>query len=249
MIYWSCAGLLIPWIFHLLRRQPSVVLDYHSRLLWLCIAVLMLGGMTSTGALCWQESPYAVVTATFTATVLFMGAWFGVLTSAGFLQKVLIGFAVVVQLPISILSFVVAFRITERQAVPHERARAISVAYVVGANLLIPTSLRRIVMVAPIHIGLHQKLTWSGLDVFEFAALLWTGWCIRERSPWLAMVATATATLLISDALFNIVTSSDNDILGGVAMAVVAELPLAATSLWLAVRETRTWHLAPAMAV
>lgn len=242
VVYLTCAGLLIPWIFHLLRRQPPVAISYHSSLLWALIAVLMLSGLVATGVLYWRRSLYAVLTATFTSTFLFIGAWFDVLTSTGLLHKVLVVFAVAVQLPISVLSFVVAYRLCRDRATPAGGTRLVSAAFVVGAVLLVPTSVRRVVKVAPVVIALHQRVTWSGLDIFEFAGLLATGWCLRERSPWLAMVGTATATLLLSDALFNIVTSSDGSLLGGILMAVVAELPLAALSLVLAAREVHSWH-------
>jgi hypothetical protein len=241
VIYWGAAAFLIPWILVLLRTQRPVVYDYHSRLLWLAIGVVMLGALVVTGILCWTSSRYVVVTATFTGTFLFIGAWFGVLTSTGLLQKVLVGFAVVLQFPVTILSLVIAYRMTRQRTNPRELSRVVPVAFLVGAVLMIPSTLRRIARVAPIHLGLHQRVAWSGLDVLELAGLLWTGWCVKERSPWLAMAATATGTLLFSDALYNIVTSKGSGFLAGVVMAVIAELPLAALSYRLAIREIGTW--------
>jgi hypothetical protein len=57
----------------------------------------------------------------------------------------------------------------------------------------------------------------------------------------LAIVGTVTGTLLISDAMFNVITSVSDAALAGLAMAVVAELPLAVISFWLAFREIGSW--------
>jgi hypothetical protein len=240
-LYWAAAAFLIPWTILLVRTQHRDVLNHHSRLLWLLIGALMVGGMVLTGYLCRFESSYTVLAATFTATFLFIDAWFNVLTSTGLLQKLLVGFALVVQLPISIVSLVLARRITLQRSGTHAAPRLASVAFMVGAVLLVPFTLRRIARTAPIQIGFHQRIAWSGLDVFELAGLLATGWCFRNRTPWLAMAGVVTGTLLVSDAIFNIVTASGTTLLAGVVMAVIAELPLSALSYALAVREVRSW--------
>jgi hypothetical protein len=241
-VYLVAAAFLVPWIVVLLRTQHRDVLNHHSRLLWLLIGALMVVGMVLTGYLSRFESRYTVVAATFTATFLLIDAWFNVLTSAGLLQKLLVGFALVVQLPISIVSLVLARRITLQRSGTHVTPRLTSVAFMLGAVLLVPFTLRRIARTAPIQIGLHQRIAWSGLDVFELAGLLVTGWCFRQRTPWLAMAGVATGTLLASDAIFNIVTASGTTVFAALAMAVIGELPLCALSFGLAVHEVRSWE-------
>jgi hypothetical protein len=241
VVYWGAAAFLVPWIAILLRTQPPDVLDHHSRRLWLVIGLLMFSGMVLTGVLYRFESNYAVISATFTATFLFVDAWFNILTSTGSLLTLLIVFALVVQFPISILSLFVAARLVLNRHLVNKSPRLVPVVFIVSALLTVPSTVRRVAQSTPIHIGIHQRLAWSGLDVFEFVGLLLTGWCLRNRSPWLAIVGTVTGTLLISDAMFNVITSVSDAALAGLAMAVVAELPLAVISFWLAFREIGSW--------
>jgi hypothetical protein len=57
-----------------------------------------------------------------------------------------------------------------------------------------------------------------------------------RRSKWLAVAATATATMLVVDAWFDVMTSPrPRDLLAAVAMALLVELPLAGVCVWLAV--------------
>ncbi|MGA2210514.1 MAG: hypothetical protein ABSH30_12840 [Acidimicrobiales bacterium] len=240
-VYFVAAAFLVPWIAVLLRTQHREVLNHHSRLLWLLIGVLMVAGMLSTGCLARIESRYTVIAATFTATFLFVDAWFNVLTSVGLLRALLVGFAIVVQLPISVVSLVLARRVTLQRGGAHVAPRLTSVAFMAGAVLLVPFTLRRIARTTPIQIGFHQRIAWSGLDVFELAGLLVTGWCVRQRAPWMAMAGVATGTLLMSDAIFNIVTASSSTVFAALAMAAIGELPLCVLSFALAIREVRSW--------
>ncbi|HEY5335109.1 MAG TPA: hypothetical protein VIJ71_03700, partial [Mycobacteriales bacterium] len=66
-------------------------------------------------------------------------------------------------------------------------------------------------------------------------ALAATAWCAWARSTWIALTATAAATLLVCDAWFDVVTSENGrHRMLAVAAAVVFELPLAAFCVWIA---------------
>ncbi|MET8127810.1 hypothetical protein ABZV67_15230 [Streptomyces sp. NPDC005065] len=80
----------------------------------------------------------------------------------------------------------------------------------------------------------HWRVAWVGLDALEAAGLIATG---VLRHP---LAATATATLLVIDAWFDTTTAAaGSDLATAVAMALCAELPLAALCAWLALRELR----------
>lgn len=81
----------------------------------------------------------------------------------------------------------------------------------------------------------HYDAAWVGLDVFELVALVTTAWLIWTRSAWVALPATAAATLLLCDAWFDVVTAyGARHVTVAVISAVLVELPLAALCVWIA---------------
>src|SRR5262249_14342973 len=72
-----------------------------------------------------------------------------------------------------------------------------------------------------------------GFDLLLAAAMLGTAVAAWRASPLLEAAAACTGTLLVVDAWFDMLTSSDRDLTYAIALAVVAELPLAALCLWI----------------
>jgi hypothetical protein len=67
-----------------------------------------------------------------------------------------------------------------------------------------------------------------------------SGWHLYRRSPYVAVSATVTAALLLSDAWFNDVTTVH--VAHGAALVVaLIELPLAIYPVVIAGREVRSW--------
>jgi len=81
------------------------------------------------------------------------------------------------------------------------------------------------------------ELVWIGFDVFEVAVLLhiaWSAWFRRQLTLVSTIVA---ATLLFSDAWFDVITSIGNrDEWVTLATALLGEIPLALFFLWVARR-------------
>jgi hypothetical protein len=65
------------------------------------------------------------------------------------------------------------------------------------------------------------------------AALASTGYFAFRRSRYLATAATAAATLLITDAWFDVMTTLPGQRLEPIALAAGVELPLASVCVWL----------------
>lgn len=87
----------------------------------------------------------------------------------------------------------------------------------------------------------HYNIAWAGFDVLLLAALGATGWFAYRRSRYLAVAAASAATLLVTDAWFDIMTSpAGADLAEAIVMAVLAELPLAGVCWWLSIH---TEHL------
>jgi hypothetical protein len=87
----------------------------------------------------------------------------------------------------------------------------------------------------------HYDAAWVGFDVFELIALAATGYFALRRSRYLALASASAATLLVTDAWFDVMTSPRHELLQAVVLAAVIELPLASVCAWLSYH---TEHLA-----
>jgi hypothetical protein len=81
----------------------------------------------------------------------------------------------------------------------------------------------------------HYDVVWVGFDMAMFVALAGLGWCAWRRSTYTEVMAAITATLLVTDAWFDVV-SADTDMrrMEAFGSALLIELPLAALCAWVA---------------
>jgi hypothetical protein len=90
------------------------------------------------------------------------------------------------------------------------------------------------------HVTNHWRIAWDGFDVALATALVATAVGVARNAPWLEGAAAVAATLLATDAWFDIVLSqSGGERLAAIALAVAAELPLALFCLWIALNAER----------
>jgi hypothetical protein len=80
----------------------------------------------------------------------------------------------------------------------------------------------------------HYRLAWVGFDVGLAILLVITAYLAWRGVRHVGMSATATATVLVVDAWFDVVTSPRADEMGAILSAALAELPLAVVCLWIA---------------
>ena len=85
----------------------------------------------------------------------------------------------------------------------------------------------------------HYRLAWVGFDVGLAVLLIVTAWLAWRGQRHVGMTATSTATVLVVDAWFDVVTSPRVDVTNAVLEAVLAELPLALLCLWIALHVDR----------
>jgi hypothetical protein len=86
----------------------------------------------------------------------------------------------------------------------------------------------------------HYDIAWVGFDIGMLLALVSLAYCALRRSPLTELAASVTATLLVSDAWFDVVTTSKSDeMVFSILSAVFIELPLAALCVWVAVNAER----------
>ena len=89
-------------------------------------------------------------------------------------------------------------------------------------------------------VSAHYRLAWVGFDVMLTVVLARTGWLAWRGSDHVQLPAVASATLLVVDVWFDIVTaSSRHDLALAVVSALVIEVPLALLCLWIALNAER----------
>jgi hypothetical protein len=79
----------------------------------------------------------------------------------------------------------------------------------------------------------HWDAAWVGFDVGLLAWLLLTAWAAWRRRQIVILAALVTATLLVTDAWFDVLTArTHRDLLISAGSAIFIELPLAAILFW-----------------
>ena len=95
------------------------------------------------------------------------------------------------------------------------------------------------------YVAIHWDVAWVGIDVAQvlmLGASAWAGW---RRHISLVIFATASATLLLIDAWFDVTTARHGDVAQGILLAGLVEVPSALVLLWVAHRVLRHSSLLP----
>ena len=110
------AGLvLVPWVVLLVVLLPSAHLAAHWDVAWAGFDVALALLLCSVAVAARRRSPWLEGAATATATLLFVDAWFDILTSSTQAELVVsLVEAVFVELPLAILCLVLARRAERR---------------------------------------------------------------------------------------------------------------------------------------
>jgi hypothetical protein len=103
----------------------------------------------------------------------------------------------------------------------------IMLPWIAGLTFILPTR----------HEAAHYSASWIGFDIALCAMLLRTGWLAQKGREHIELSAAITGTLLVVDAWFDVVTAdSARELTTALALASLAELPLAVFFLWIAGR-------------
>jgi hypothetical protein len=107
------AVVLIPWIVVLFTVSPDTgLVAKHSRLVWAGFDCFLVLGFAVTAYRIATRSPRGAITATATGTMLFVDAWFDVLTSRRPVEQLTaVLMAVFAEIPCGLICFFVARRI------------------------------------------------------------------------------------------------------------------------------------------
>ena len=103
-LYGSAAIVLVPWVVLLVRALPSAHRSAHWDVAWggfdVGLALLLL----AVAVAAWRRSPWLEGAATAAATLLFVDAWFDVLTASTHRELVVALLeAALVELPLALL--------------------------------------------------------------------------------------------------------------------------------------------------
>jgi hypothetical protein len=86
----------------------------------------------------------------------------------------------------------------------------------------------------------NYRNAWVGFDLGLIALLLLTAYLAYRGNRHVAMAATATATALVIDAWFDVVTAPHTgDLIMALLTALLGELPMAVLCLWTALHVDR----------
>jgi lysylphosphatidylglycerol synthetase-like protein (DUF2156 family) len=128
------------------------------------------------------------------------------------------------------------------------RARRLAWLYATAALVLLPWIAYLAITLPKRNLDLHYRAAWVGFDILLVFAIVRTAYMAFRTDERVQLSATATATLLIVDAWFDITTSSNrSEFLAALVLAAFVEIPAAIFSLYLAHHvNRRVWEMAVA---
>jgi hypothetical protein len=90
------------------------------------------------------------------------------------------------------------------------------------------------------HVTDHWRIAWAGFDIGLAIAIGATALGVLREAQWVDATAAATATLLVTDAWFDIVMADGGgERLEAIVLAVIGEIPLALFCVWIVMNAER----------
>jgi hypothetical protein len=121
-----------------------------------------------------------------------------------------------------------------------KRVEAAGLVLGLTAAALAPWILYLAVSLPQSHTVQHWRIVWTGFDVALATSLVATALAALGHRWWLSDVAAATATLLLVDVWFDILTAANvREVVAAALEASLAELPVATLCVWLALDARR----------
>jgi hypothetical protein len=114
-LYTAAGVVLLPWIGILAVTLPRRQFDLHYRAAWVGFDLLLVFAITRTAYMAFRVDQRVQISATATATLLIVDAWFDMTTSGGrgqFFEALLL--AVFVEIPAAVFSIYVARQVNRR---------------------------------------------------------------------------------------------------------------------------------------
>jgi hypothetical protein len=120
----------------------------------------------------------------------------------------------------------------------------------VAAVVLLPWAIALNLILPSRHLADHWDIAWTGFDIVLALSLLATAYTAVRRRDLVRGLAPVSATLLLCDAWFDVLTASNGtDLEVAILLAVLGELPLALVCFLLATGATESLTRANARVV
>ena len=124
-VFIALALVTLAWIVVLWATLPRRDVSEHYRLAWVGFDVFLAFALARTGWLAWHGHDHVEIPAAVTATLLFVDAWFDVVTASGRTNVAeAIGSAVLVELPLAVFCLWIARQAERTRRVRLAEARA-----------------------------------------------------------------------------------------------------------------------------
>jgi predicted branched-subunit amino acid permease len=108
-LFGAGALFLVPWVVLLAVTLPSHHRSAHWDVAWVGLDVLLAALLLTVAVTAWRRSPWLEGAATATAALLFVDAWFDVLTSSTRVELVVALLeATLVELPLALVCLLLA---------------------------------------------------------------------------------------------------------------------------------------------
>jgi hypothetical protein len=118
VLFAAAALVLVPWVIFLVRALPSDHRSAHWDVAWGGFDTALALLLVAVAIAAWRRSPWLEGAATAAATLLFVDAWFDILTSSSRSELITaIVEAVVVELPLAVFCLFLARSVEQRLAV------------------------------------------------------------------------------------------------------------------------------------
>jgi hypothetical protein len=90
------------------------------------------------------------------------------------------------------------------------------------------------------HVTDHWRIAWAGFDIGLALALATTALGVLREAQWVDATAAVTATLLATDAWFDIVLAdAGGERMEAIVLAIIGEIPLALFCVWIVMNAER----------
>jgi hypothetical protein len=130
-----------------------------------------------------------------------------------------------------------------RQRIFPALPRWVSYLYGVLAVITIPWVIYLGISLPDRTLSTHWDVAWVGVDITIAGLLLLNAYFAYKESKWLIMTGTATSTLLVFDAWFDILTAGHStEMSRAILFAIFIELPLALLTFLVAMKLVKREH-------
>lgn len=115
VVYSALAVAMVPWTLYLSTSLPTRHITNHWDTIWVGFDLGLALATAATAWLGWRQSSWVAISATCLGTLLIADGWFDVLTARpGHQLATAVVLAVVVELPLAVLSFSITQRVMRR---------------------------------------------------------------------------------------------------------------------------------------